>query len=409
MSQAAPAPPVYDPRDPAIRRDPFPLYRRLRAEDPVHWSPVLRGWILTRFEDVRRAHAADELSSDRITPFYEKMPAQERSVLAELVHYLNLWLVFRKAPEHTRLRRLLNAGFTAQAVQSLQPRINEVVDGLLDQLEYGREVDLIARFATLVPAMVIMHMLGVPVGMLHQVKEWTNEMALFIGSAQGVADKYERAAVGAREMSAYFRDLIAARRAEPTDDILSRLIAARDDDDALSEDELIASCMLMLFGGHETTTNLIGNAAYTLCRHPDQRAKLLERPELIGPAIEEVLRYDGPSNSSARIVAVDHELGGKALKAGDRVFAMVNAANRDPEAFEDPETFDIERSPNRHVTFGYGIHFCLGSQLARLEGKIAVGELVRRFPDMRLGPQGEPEWVNAVIMRGLRALPVVTS
>lgn len=409
MLQPAAAPPLYDPRDPAVRRDPFPLYRRLRAEDPVHWSPVLRGWILTRFDDVRRAHAAAELSSDRITPFYEKLPVQERGVLADIVHYLNLWLVFRKAPEHTRLRRLLNAGFTAQAVQSLQPRISEVVGDLLDALEPGQEVDLIGRFATLVPAMVIMHMLGVPLAMLQQVKVWTSEMALFIGSAQGVAGKYERAAAGAREMSAYFRELIAARRAEPADDILTRLIAARDDADGLSEDELVASCMLMLFGGHETTTNLIGNAAYTLCRHPEQRARLLDRPELIGSAIEEVLRYDGPSNSSARIVVVDHELRGRSLTAGDRVFAMINAANRDPEDFEDPEAFDIERTPNRHVTFGHGLHFCLGAALARLEARIAVGELVRRFPAMRLGPQGEPEWVNAMIMRGLRTLPVVTS
>lgn len=400
----------YDLRDPAIRSNPYPVFARLRSEDPVHWSPALSGWLLTRYDDVRRAHVAPELGSDRITPFYNKLPATQQAVLADVVRYLNLWLVFRSPPEHSRLRKLLGAGFAMPVIQGLEPRIRQVVDLLADQLDEqlqsNRQADVIASFAMMVPAMVILDMIGAPQSMLPSLKAWSDDMLLFIGSAQGVPDKYERARSGAQNMSAYFRELIAQRRVQPCDDMISRLIAARDNDEALSEDELVASCMLMLFGGHETTTNLIGNAVHALINHPEQRAKLIARPDLIGSTIEEVLRFDGPSNSSARIVVTDHELGGKRLEAGQRVFAMINAGNRDASQFDRAECFDIERTPNRHLSFGQGIHFCMGASLARLEGRIALGTLIRRFPSLGLIDSDPPEWTNAMIMRGLRRLPV---
>jgi cytochrome P450 len=404
----AAAPLAYDPVDPAQRDDPFGVFARLRAEDPVHWSPRLKAWILTRYEDVRRAHVADDFSPDRITPFYRKLPEADRSLLAELVHYLNLWLVFRDPPEHTRLRKLLNVGFTPPAIRALEPMVTATVERLLDGLEgeRGRTVDMVARFASPLPAMVIMNMLGVPLDMLAKVKGWSDEMVLFIGGAQAVPDKYARAREGAHQMAAYFRELIAERRAAPRDDILSRLITARDEDDALSDDELIASSMLMLFGGHETTTNLIASAIHLLCRHPDAAERLRREPDGIERALEEVMRYDGPSNSSARIVAVEHALGTKTLKAGDRVFAMIAAANRDPAEFPDPDRFDIARDPNRHLTFGVGRHFCIGSNLARLEGRIAVGALLRRFPHLSLAPDDTPSRLDAIVMRGFKRLPV---
>ena len=293
----------YALRDPAIRSNPYPVFARLRLEDPVHWSPALSGWLLTRYDDVRRAHVAPELGSDRITPFYDKLPATQQAVLADVVRYLNLWLVFRSPPEHSRLRKLLGAGFAMPVIQGLEPRIRQIVDALADQLDdelaSNGQADVIASFAMMVPAMVILDMIGAPQAMLPSLKAWSDDMLLFIGSAQGVADKYERARSGAQNMSAYFRELIAQRRVQPCDDMISRLIAARDEDDALSEDELVASCMLMLFGGHETTTNLIGNAVHALIRHPEQRAKLIARPELIGSAIEEVLRFESPTPAIA--------------------------------------------------------------------------------------------------------------
>ncbi len=402
-------PPVYDPIDPALRDNPFAVFARLREEDPVHWSPRLKAWILTRYEDVRRAHVAEEFSPDRITPFYTKLPEADRSILAELVHYLNLWLVFRDPPEHTRLRKLLNVGFTPPAIRELEPMVVETVNRLLDGLEgdRGSVVDMVARFASPLPALVIMSMLGVPHDMLTRVKGWSDEMVLFIGGAQDVPDKYARARDGAHQMAAYFRDLIAERRRAPQSDILSRLIMARDEDnDALSDDELIASSMLMLFGGHETTTNLIASSINLLCRHPDAAHTLRQDPAAVDRALEEVMRFDGPSNSSARIVAVEHTLGTKLLKPGQRVFAMIAAANRDPAEFTDPDRFDIGREQNRHLTFGVGRHFCIGSNLARLEGRIAVTTLLKRIPSLALAENDAPERLDAIIMRGFKRLPV---
>ncbi len=411
ISMPSQDPPVYDPENPAIRADPFPVYKRLRDEDPVHWSPALKSWIITRYEDARKAALDAGMSPDRLTPFFEKLPEAQKTTLTEVMRYLNLWLVFRDPPEHTRLRRLLGTAFTPRALAALRPNVIEIVDMLLDRLEGRKRVDLISDFAMQMPAMVIMDMLGVPRDRLWDMKAWSDDMVSFIGSARNVPDKYERARHGAEKMSAFFREVIAERRETPRDDFISALIAARDAESAdgqarLSEDELVASCMLILFGGHETTTNLVGNSALILMRHPEQRDELRADPDLIVSAVEEFLRYDGPSNSIARVVAETHTLHGVEMKKGDRVFIMLNAANRDPRQFDRPDELDLRRSPNRHVTFGSGIHFCLGAPLARLEAQIAIPALIERFPDMRLADDDPPEWLDALIMRGMRRLPV---
>lgn len=398
---------AYDPNDAALRANPFPLYRRLRDEDPVHWSPSLKAWVITRYDDVRRVLLNREMSPDRLTPFFKALPGETQRTLAEIIHYLNQWLVFRNPPEHTRLRGLMNKAFTPAAIESLRGSIERIVELLLGRLKAGEPADLIESYAMQVPALVIMDMLGVPRDMLDRIKAWSDDMVVFIGTARGVPDKYQRAERGAREMSAYFRRLIEERRAEPRDDIMSALIAARDDDDRLSEDELVATCMLILFAGHETTTNLIGNALYMLLLHPEERARYLADPSLAQTAVEEFLRYDGPSNALVRIAACDLEFNGTAMKSGDRVFVMLNAANRDDRQFPEPDRFDLGRSPNRHLTFGQGIHFCLGAHLARLEAAIAVPALMRRFPDLRLASADAPEWVDTLVMRGLKRLPVL--
>lgn len=396
---------VYDPSDEQVRRNPFPLYERLQDEDPVHWSESLRCWIVTRYDDVRAIAMSRDLSPDRLTPFYEQLRDERREILSEVIRYLNLWLVFRDPPEHTRLRRLLNGVFTLDAIAAMQPRIERVVEDVMGSLDASAPVEFVREFAMLVPGHVILDLLGIPRERFAEIKAWSDDMRTFIGTARDEPDRYRRARRGADRMSAFFRETIAARRAQPGDDFLTRMIAARDEGGALSEDELVATCMLVLFGGHETTTNLLSTAVNALLDHPGQFARLREQPALIDTAIEEFLRYDGPSNSLARVVRTAHELGGRPLREGDRVFAMINAANRDPRRFERPHELDLARTPNKHLTFGQGIHFCLGAPLARLEGKVALSLLAQRFPNLRRA-DGDPEWVDALIMRGLSSLPV---
>ncbi len=406
MSDAATVP-IFDPSDAATRADPFALFRRLQDEDPIHWSPALRGWVITRYDDVRSVATNREMSPDRLTPFFRSLPDPAQRGLADVIRYLNLWMVFRNPPEHTRLRALMGKAFTPRAVEALRPNVAALVGTLLDRIGDGGAVDAIDALAGPLPALVIMDMLGVPREAVSSMKEWSDDMVVFVGSARGAADKYARAERGAHEMAGYFRAIIAERRAVPRDDMISALIAARDEGNALSEDELVASCMLLLFAGHETTTNLIGNAIVALIRHPDQQARLRAEPALIDSAVEEFLRFDGPSHGLARVVAVDHEFGGKRLKQGERVFAMLNAANRDPRRFPDPDRLDLGRTPNRHLTFGVGPHFCLGAPLARIEGRLCLEALLRRFG--RIDFAEDParlDWLDSLIMRGVRALPV---
>lgn len=398
--------PVYDPSRPEVVRDPYPALLALQAEDPAHFSPHLKAWVLTRYDDVRAVLTAPEMSVDRIRPFYRALPPAEKPLLEELCRYLSLWLVFRDPPEHTRLRRLMGRAFTQTAVESLRPNVVEITDMLLDRLPTGRPVDFVAEFAMQVPALVIMDLLGVPRERMAEIKGWSDEMQLFIGSARNAPDKYARAAHGAHEMANLFRELIEDRRRAPRDDLVSRFIAAREADDAMTEDELIAACMLVLFGGHETTTNLLSTGMVKFIAHPEARERLAAEPAILPLAVEECLRLDGPSGAMARVVAEAHELHGRTLRPGERVFAMINAANQDPSVFDRPQEFDIGRKPNRHVTFGYGTHFCMGSALARLEGEVAFSRLAERFPDMRFADE-PASWHETIIMRGPKRLPVI--
>lgn len=400
---------VYDPADPAVMADPFPVYARLRDQDPVHWSPSLKSWIITRYTDVRDLLLSDDLSVKRLTQFYNALPPADAELLKDIIHYLNLWLAFRDPPDHTRVRRIMRHAFTAKAIEDMRPQIIEITDMLLDRLEASgkNDVDLIREFALQLPAFVIMDLLDVPRDMLADFKEWSDDMAVFIGGARNSRDKYERAARGCQKMSSYFAQLIKERTENPKPSFLMDLINARDEGDKLSEDELIATCILVLFAGHETTTNLIGNATLLLLRHPDQLAKLKADPGLIDSTIEEVLRFDGPTNALVRVAAQDHDLHGRQIREGGRVFVMVNSANRDPRMFDDADRFDITRQQNRHLTFGQGIHLCLGAKLAREEGRIAVERLFARFPNLALDPAAPPEWLDAMVPRGTRRLPVL--
>ena len=401
---------VFDLGKPATNANPFPEFARLRAEDPVHWSPAMKAWIITRHADVKNVALNNrQISADRLTPFFKTNPEYQRGSINSLVRYLNHWMVFRDPPDHTRLRRLFNKAFTPTSVSNLRPSIENIVAHLIDGMEAkarrGETVDYITDFAYPLPASVIMDLLGVPRADLERVKVWSDDIALFIGTAQVAGNKYLRAESGAKAMSDYFRSLVEARTAEPHDDMISHLVLARDDRDALTTDEIIGTCILLLFAGHETTTNLIGNGFLYSMRHRDQWERLVADPSLAESAVEEYLRYDGPSGALARVAAADLELGGKTIREGQRLFAFMNSANRDPEAFADPDRFDIGREPNVHLTFGHGIHFCLGAPLARLEAQIAATRLAERLPDVRLSG-GDPEWHDSLILRGVKRLPL---
>ncbi len=403
---------AYDLRSAEFHTDPFPTLAALRAEDPVHWSDGLGGWVLTRYDDVRQGLKDRRHSSDRIRPFLGQAKGETRELVEELGRYLSLWAVFNDPPVHTRLRGLMNKAFTTAAIEGLRPNIQRIVDDLLDKAATRGRMDVIRDFAYPLPASVIGDMLGVPRADLDRLKQWSDDLATFVLTSPVNRDRYRLAAEGSREMTAYFRDLIAERRRQPGDDVTSGLIAAHLEGDRLSADELVANCVLLLFAGHETTTQLIGNGCYALLTHPEQLADLQANDgdaAVVRNAVEEMLRFDGPSLASVRIAAEDYALGGKNIRKGDRLFLFNAAAGRDPAAFPDPDRFDIRREDaGRHVNFGWGLHFCIGAPLARLEAEIAFTTLMRRFRDWQLAAPAV-QWTNSVIVRGIRALPVAFS
>jgi cytochrome P450 len=395
---------AYDPRRPDVLADPYPAFERLREEDPVHWSEVLGGWVLTRYADVRAALAEPRLSADRITPFLARRAPTVSEAVEALLRRVGLWVVFTDPPVHTRLRGILGRVFTGRVVELRRARVAALVDALLDRAAEVGEIDLIRDFAYPLPIAVIGDLLGVPPEDHERLKGWSDELATFVGSALATADRHERAARGVGEMHAYFERLVARRRAAPADDLVTALVAAQERGEPLSREELVASCVLLLFAGHETTTNLIGNGALALLHHPAAARAWRDDPELAAPAVEELLRYDGPTAAMVRVAREDLRFGGRMVKGGDRLFLMINAADRDPRQFTEPDRLDFRRADNRHIAFGHGIHFCLGAPLARLEGQVALGALVARFPD--LAPVAAPVWLDSVVFRGMRSLPV---
>jgi len=397
--------PEYRPDDPAFLADPFPMFRRLQDEDPCHWSPRLKAWVLTRYEDVRCVCQDKAMSSDRLRPYFATLPPNEAQRIAELTRYLTLWMVFRDPPEHTRLRRLTSKVFHVKSMHAMRPRIEALMQWLFENIGGRTAFDFVGDFAGPLPALVIMDMLGVPHAELGKVKRLSDDMALFIGSARMAQEKYDIAEAATREMAVFFRGMIAARRAAPQADLLSELVHLEDAGDRLSDDELVATCMLLLFAGHETTTNHIANGLLGLLRFPREMTKLREDPRLAAAAVEELLRYDGPNGAQVRIVKQEYQLHGKRLQPGERVFILLNAANRDPRAYQDPDRVDIARNGPPHLAFGFGLHICLGFPLARLEGQIALPAVLGRWPGIALAG-GRLEWLNSMVFRGMKAMPV---
>ena len=387
--------------EPGFLEDPYPVYRRLRRWDPVHRCPD-GSYFLTRYDDVAavyRDHA--RLSSDKKVEFRPKFGE------SPLYEHHTTSLVFRDPPDHTRLRRLFAAAFTPKALAALRPRVVRLVDGLLDRARERGGMDLIADFAFALPVELIGDMLGVPRADRGHLRDWS---LAILGALEPVpgAERLERGNRAVEEFKAFLRALCDDRRRHPIVDddgeVLSALIAAEDEHGALSELELLHQCIFLLNAGHETTTNLIGNGVHALLEHPGELRRLRDDPSLIDTAIEECLRYESSNQLGNRRAVVDVEIGGVPMPAGTLITLGIGAANRDAAQFPDPDRLDVGRTPNRHLAFATGIHACAGMWLARMEGQVAIGRLLERFPALR--PAGPVVRGGRVRFRALASFPV---
>jgi cytochrome P450 len=390
----------FNPMDPEFLANPYPTYHRLRTEDPVHHSP-LDFWVLTRYEDVVAVLRDPRFIKEPLAAFV----AARFGVAVPAG--MGLSMLDRDPPDHTRLRSLVSKAFTPRVVEGLRPRIQRMVDDLITRAERAGSMDLIEEFAYPIPVNVICEMLGVPIEDHERFKGWSLDIARGLDSVllPPESDIPRRSGAARHALSDYFLGLIAERRAAPRGDLLSALIVAEEAGDKLSEAELVATCNLLLIAGHETTVNLIGNGTLALLRHPEELRRLRDNPGLIASAVEELLRYDGPVQRTARIAGTDVTIGDRSIPKGAMVMPFIGAADRDPACFPEPDRLDLARADNRHIAFGLGIHFCLGAPLARVEGQIAIGTLVRRLPKLAL-EVAQPEYRQSLTLRGLKALPV---
>ena len=364
----------------------------------------MKGWVLTRYEHVKNALLDPRFSAERMESLIAHVPESTRGTIGPLAKWIGLWAVFKDPPDHTRLRGLMSHAFTPVAIQELRPKVESLTERFLDQMVPRGRMDIIADLAYPLPITVIGDLLGLPPGDSDRLKTWSDELAYFVGGALTTADKYERSQEGVQEMAQYFSEAIDHERKSPENGLIGQMIQSIDRG-LVSHDEVVGTCILVLFAGHETTTNLISNGIWSLLQNPSELAALRETPSLIESAVEEILRYEGPAQSVARVATQDIEIHDKTIKRGERVFLMIGAANRDPRVFQDPDRFDIQRQDNPHIAFGMGLHYCIGAPLARLEGQIAIGRILARCGDLKAEIDA-PEWLDSLTFRGFRSLPV---
>lgn len=386
--------------------DPYPTYARLRDEAPAYFSEAWGGWLLTRYQDVQSGFKDPRLSSNRAGAFGAMLPAALKEQMAPMVRSLSSWALLIDPPDHTRIRSLVNKAFTPRLVEYLRPLIQEQVNLLLDKAEAAGKMDMVQDVANLLPVAVIGDMLGIPREDGLKLRVWANAFATFFGTTKYTVDVLNLMRTGIVEMEEYFRGVVAQRRKSSTvgNDLLSTMMAAEDQGRFLSEQEVLATCSLVLFAGHETTTHLLANGLYLLLENPEQREVMLGSPQQLEAAVEEVLRYESPIQRLSRVITEDFELHGQTLRKGQKAFLMIGAANRDSRQFPEGDRLDLRRQENRHIAFGFGIHYCLGAALGRLEGQIALSTLLRRFPKMKL--LEEPERLENVAFRGFKSLNV---
>ncbi len=401
---------VFDPFDPTWSSDPFPLYADLRERAPIHRNEM-GFWVVTRHQDCLAILRDRRASSDSLNVAVERMPEGFRTPVAEDDPVAAAMLemrpfLFRDPPDHTRLRGLVSKAFTPKVVESLREGTQRVVDELLDAALEEGEVDLLEAFAYPLPVRVICDLLGVPVADQDRFKGWSNALARgldpdFLLTEEVIAARGE----AVLQFAQYFFELLADRKRHPGEDLLSRLVAAEDGGTVLSETEMLSTCILLLVAGHETTVNLISGGTLALLRHPDQLERFRTDPGVNRSAVEEMLRYVSPVQLTGRALTEACEFGGVAFNEGDFAMLLLASGNHDPEQFDDPEAFDVTRTPNNHLGFGFGIHHCLGAPLARMETQVALTSLVHRAPDLALTVD-DVTYKSNVVLRGMESLPV---
>jgi len=393
---------LYHLLDPEVLANPYPLFRRLRTEDPVHWDPFIHAWVLTRYTDVVTV-LHNFLAYKPAPP--ETLTAMGLSSLDPITKVMTKQMLFMDPPAHTRLRNLAAIVFTPYRMELLRLHIKDIVSSLLDKVQSKGRLDVIADLAEPLPATVTAEMLGVPVSDIRQLKAWSADFAEMLGNFQHNPEGVPRVLQSLQGMTDYFHAAIREMRSHPREGLIHSLLTAEVDGDRLTTEEVVANCIITMVGGQETTTNLIGNGLLALLRNPQVLQELRSDLSLIPSAVEELLRYEAPSQYTTRLAPEDCEVGGKRIQKGQATIAIMAAANRDPERFPDPDRIDIRRTDNRHLAFGWAAHFCFGAPLARIEGQLTFEALLRRLPDLALEP-GPLVWRHNLGLRGLQALPV---
>jgi len=392
---------LYQLLDPEILANPYPLFKKLRDADPVHWDPFLHSWVVTRYEDV--VNVMLKCSADR-TPTPAQLEAMGMvSELQPIAQVMVKQMLFMDAPAHTRLRALCATAFTPARVAALKQHIQEIADQLIDRVIDTGRMDVIADFANPLPAIVTAELFGVPVEDHQDLKDWSTDFAEMLGNFQHNPDRARRVLKSTENLLAYFQNAIREQEKNPRPGLVNSLMNAEVDGSRLTEEEVVANLIVTMVGGQETTTNLIGNGLVSLFKNPDQLALLRNDSSILPSAIEELLRYESPSQHTARLAPDNMLLGGKQIQKRQAVIAVFAAANRDPDRFPDPDKLDLRRTDNRHVAFAWGAHYCFGAPLARMEGQIAFETMLRRLPNIKLEPQ-ELLWRENLGLRGLKSL-----
>ena len=381
----------------------------MRRNDPIFWNAENNYWILTRYADIASQTQNDQLSSNRIGAHSRRMPNEAKEYFRPFFTAVSSWMLMIDPPDHTRLRGLVNKAFTPRVVENMRGLVQDLVDNMLAAVKDNGRMDIMTDLANQLPATVIAELIGVPGSDQRQFKQWSDDIASALsgidtgGTQEEIFALYDLAQKSLVALADYFRTKVDELRRNPRETLLGALAQAEEKGDRLTEDELFANCILLMIAGHETTTNLIGNGILALLQN--QREMLTSNPELIVPAVEELLRYDSPVQKMGRIALADINIAGKEIKQGQMVCFSFAAGNRDPEQFEAPEQLDIIRKPNRHLAFENGLHYCVGAALARLEGQIAVNTILQRLPGLQLATE-QLEWHRNFTLRGLKSLPI---
>jgi cytochrome P450 len=384
--------------DPTLISNPYPLFRELRERDPILWSGQIEGWIVTGYDEVVALLRATAVSSARHGYGRSSVPVRHQDEVRPLLEHLSAMMGTMDPPSHMRVRSLANKAFTPRAVEQMRDQIRSIVDELLDRAVPREELDVVADLSYPLPIRVISQMMAVPASDQGLVKRWSDDFIRFVAAGRPGLHVARQAQQSLAAMSAYFAPLIEERRSSPRADLLSSFVAAGDHDDRLSDLELMAMCNSVFTGGHETTTNLIANGVLALLGFPDQLRSFADGSVSAESAVEELLRFDSSVQRLERFAREDIELGSTTIRSGQRIWLMIGAANRDPRMFKDPDVVDLTRSPNRHLSFAHGVHYCIGAPLARVEAQLAFGALLSRTSDLRLA--APIEWQPMLAHRG---------